>query len=186
MNKTLIAAPLAVAASLLVGLTVGGVNAGNRPTAGTGTLVAEFSGEVATLDGLGAVVPADVTGSATLTVNQVALAPIVMANIDLPEGMTFVSADWDLSGECDETNAVVNYVGKGDLTVKGISCVDGDSSGTVDFVLSVTNAHIASEIQVAGDYHVDSQYRTNANRKNKDYSWVLHDEDGVVISELSA
>lgn len=181
--KSLIVAPIAVAASLAIGLTVGAASASNRPVAGNAVLTSSIAGDAATLDEFLNVVPSSLTGAASLSVSESSASPIVMANIDLPEGMTFESGDYSLTGECNTTNARWSFQDRSDLTVKGISCVDGDdANATIDFVLSVDNAVIENTITAAGDYDLESQYRTNDSRKVKANTWIAQLDAGVVLA----
>lgn len=178
------AATLVATAALVGGMNLT-ADAAKRPApAAEATVNSTLSGAPATWVE-GAIVAAVVSGDVSVSINQTEISDgmaIVMANLDLPTGFAWSEGEWApvvISNEGDGTtqscgdpaNFVFSY-STDTITVKGISCTDTDGDSKVEFTLAVEGAELLTDLDVAGDYAVSSQYRTNSSRKVKEYSWV--------------
>ena len=191
MNKKL---ALAVSVTAVASLGFAGTASASRPALGDATISGSLSGTPATYVE-SVLVPGSVSGDVTLTVDQ--LDPdrdIVMANIDLGSGFSIDSVvDVEIvsneeSGDCDTSNMEVLYLGEEDITVKGFSCDDTadsllDPDGNIEFSLVATGILASTTKTVAGQYEVESQYRTNGSRKTKSFSWVVENETAITLGD---
>lgn len=186
MNKKL---ALALSVTTAASLGFAGSASARPPADGNAQITGSMSGEPAYYNGL-TWVDGDVSGSLTLEVDQADPGrDIVMANLDLGSGFTIsdvtsvmIVSNED-SGSCDTSNIEIKFVGEDDITAKYFSCDDTDLDGTIEFSLVATGISATTTIQSAGDYEVESQYRTNGSRRNKAYSWVVENETAINLSE---
>ncbi|MGA1075769.1 MAG: hypothetical protein ACO307_11655 [Ilumatobacteraceae bacterium] len=185
MNKKL---ALAVSVTAVASLGFAGTASARPPASGDATISGSLSGTPAYIDEV--LIEGSVSGSLTLTVDQ--LDPdrdIVMANIDLGSGFSIDSVDNveivsnEESGDCDTSNMEVLYLGEDDITVKYFSCDDTDGDGDIEFSLVATGIDASTTNTVAGEYEVESQYRTNGSRKNKSFSWVVENETAITLAD---
>lgn len=172
--------PVLMAGALVI--TAAPVFAGRAPAAGTSTITGGVAAPAASLVETILTTTA-MTGDLALNVNQAVPSgsSIVMTNLDLPDGMAPTGAIVTITAlagtTCDTADMVVTFVGD-DITAKGFACYDstaGDVAldGIVNFTYAADDIVATNAITVAGDYAVSSQHRTNPNRKNKSYSWVV-------------
>ena len=186
MNKKL---ALAVSVTAVASLGFAGTASARPPASGDATISGSLSGTPAYIDEV--LIEGSVSGSLTLTVDQTDPgSDIVMANIDLGSGFSIDSvvdveivSNEEFGGDCDTSNMEVLYVGEEDITVKGFSCDDTDDDGDIEFSLVATGIVASTTIQAVGQYEVESQYRTNGSRKNKNHSWVVEDETAIILTD---
>lgn len=158
-----------------------------NPALGSATITGGVSCDVAVFE----VSSGACTGSLSLDVNQPGVVgSIVMANIDLPDGLAFSEYGIGaLNGSgpsltatgtttCDTSNIQFSYGNS--LTATNFTC--NDVSGTVTFTLSSGDAVINNNGVYAADLlDVSSQYRTNAHRKVKAQTWVIEVDDLIAV-----
>ena len=163
-----------------------------RPDLGSSTLAGSVSCDVA--DPLADPVYApECSGALTLTVDQnTGGASIVMANIDLPDGLEFSeggeigslngggpSIIAEIGTTCDTDGIQWSYGNS--LTATNFSCYN--PSGNVQFTLSSGDAVITNYgVTEPADLNVSSQYRTNAHRKVKAQTWVIEGDDLISVT----
>jgi hypothetical protein len=188
MNKKIaVAITLTTAASL----SFAGSASARPPAAGSATITGSVTGTPAYYDtNTFQWIDGAASGSLTLEVDQSDPGRnIVMANIDLGSGFSIDSAnvtiesDEDGGGGCSTGSMEIEYLGDDDITVKGFSCDDADVDGKIEFSLVATGISASTTVQSAGDYDVESQYRTNGSRRNKAYSWTVENETAITLSD---
>lgn len=179
------AATIVAAAALVGGMNLTADAANRRPAPAAEATINSTLGGAPAVWSEGAIVAAVVSGDVSVAISQSEVndgMAIVMANLDLPTGFAWSEGEWApvvISNEGDGTTAscgdpanfVFSYT-TDTITVKGINCTDTDGDSDVEFTLAVEGAELLTEMDVAGDYAVSSQYRTNSSRKVKEYSWV--------------
>jgi len=91
--------------------------------------------------------------------------------------------DGDNSTACNTDNLSVSW-SPGGVTAKGFSCSDLD--GIVEFTFTVTDLQGNVTATVAGNYPIESQFRTGNNRSNKETAWIVDPTDlaNIVISSI--
>jgi len=185
MNKKL---ALAVSVTAVASLGFAGTASARPPESGVATISGSLVGTPAYIDEV--LIEGSVSGSLTLTVDQTDPgSAIKMANIDLGSGFSIDSVDNvtivsnEDSGDCDTSNMEVLYLGEDDITAKYFSCDDTDLDGDIEFSLVATGIVASTTNTVAGDYEVESQYRTNGSRKNKNHSWVVENETAIILTD---
>ena len=116
-------------------------------------------------------------------VQNVGSAIVSAVNISLPSGFAATAGtgaiaavdDGDSSTVCNTANAVFTVSPSG-VTAKGFSCSDL-VDGTVEFTYTVSGLAGTITATMAGDYPIESQFRTDGNRKVKATAWIVDPTD---------
>jgi hypothetical protein len=164
-----------------------------RPDLGSSTLSGSVACDVADPFAIEGPYAPECDGSLTLNVNQGGVSSsIVMANIDLPDGLEFSeggeigslngggpSIIAEIGTTCDTDGIQWSYGNS--LTATNFSCYN--LSGNVEFTLSSGDAVITNYgVTAPADLDVSSQYRTNAHRKVKAQTWVIEGDDLISVT----
>lgn len=166
-----------LAAAVAAGLMVAGVApamANQAPAEGSySTFTGDLYGSEPYTDGGGYHAGVITDGSVDLTIDQAAGYTIKVVSIDLGHSINLTDGDVSVSCEGTPVSPTVKLSGD-EISIKGLSCADGaDGNSTIDVVVAADNLEGSTDSMFFDGGKIEAQYRTNDNRRYKDYGWRI-------------